>query len=81
MMRNNEPTPAGTPTAMLRQLSPLDWARFGLQQVAYLRPMLLNGVQAISIHAADGTQLGAAPNLESATAAVMEHEMAAVLVH
>jgi hypothetical protein len=41
----------------------------------------LNGVQAVSIHAADGTHIGAAPNLETAAAAVVEHEMAPVLVH
>jgi hypothetical protein len=63
------------------QLSPMDWARFGLQQVAYLRPVMLNGVHAVSIHAADGTHIGAAPNLETAAAAVVEHEMAPVLVH
>ena len=68
-------------TVSLAQLSPMDWARFGLQQVAYLRPVLLNGVRAVAIHAADGTHIGAAPNLESAAAAVVEHEMAPVLVH
>ncbi len=77
-MTNNQNAPA---PISLAQLSPMDWARFGLQQVAYLRPVTLNGVQAVSIHAADGTHIGAAPNLESAAAAVVEHEMAPVLVH
>ena len=76
-MTNNQTLPA----VALSQLSPMDWARFGLQQVAYLRPVLLNGVQVISIHAADGTHIGAAPNLAAAAAAVAEHEMAPVLVH
>ena len=70
-----------SPAAQLRGLSATDWARFGLQEVAYLRPVLLNGVVAISIHAADGTQIGAAPNIPAAAAAVVEHEMAPVLVH
>ncbi len=68
-------------TISLAKLSPMDWARFGLQQVAYLRPVLLNGVKAVAIHAADGTHIGAAPNMETAAAAVVEHEMAPVLVH
>ncbi len=70
-----------TVTVSLAQLSPMDWARFGLQQVAYLRPVVLNGIHAVAIHAADGTHIGAAPNLETAAAAVVEHEMAPVLVH
>ena len=69
------------PKALLRSISALDWARFGLQQVAYLRPVLLNGVKAVAIHAADGQQIGAAPDLASAAAAVEEHELAPVLVH
>ncbi len=77
-MANNQNASA---TVTLAQLSPMDWARFGLQQVAYLRPVTLNGVQAVAIHAADGTHIGAAPNMETAAAAVVEHEMAPVLVH
>ena len=65
----------------LRQLSVADWARFGVQQIAYIRPVVLNGVPAMSIHAADGTQIGAAPNAEMAIAAIEQHELAAVLVH
>ncbi len=76
-MTNNQIIPA----IALGQLSPMDWARFGLQQVAYLRPMLMDGVLAVSIHAADGTRIGAAPNIAAAAAAVVEHEMAPVLVH
>jgi hypothetical protein len=70
-----------TPAEALKALSLADWANFGLEEVAYLRPVLLNGVKAVSIHAADGTRIGAAPNIELAAAAVVEHEMAPVLVH
>ncbi|MDN3565938.1 DUF1150 family protein [Paeniroseomonas aquatica] len=65
----------------LRHLSMADWARFGVQQIAYIRPVVVNGVAAISIHAADGTPIGAAPNAEAAIAAIEQHELAAVLVH
>ena len=41
----------------LRHLSMADWARFGVQQIAYIRPVVVNGVPAISIHAADGTPI------------------------
>jgi hypothetical protein len=65
----------------LRQLSVQDWARFGVQEIAYIRPVVVNGVPAMSIHAADGTPIGAAPTAELAIAAIEQHELAAVRVH
>lgn len=65
----------------LRDLTPLDWARFGAQEMAYIRPVTVNGTQAVAIHAADGTPIGAAPNEALAIAAILQHEMAPVLVH
>lgn len=65
----------------LRDLTPLDWARFGAQDMAYIRPVTVNGTQAVAIHAADGTPIGAAPNEALAIAAILQHEMAPVLVH
>jgi hypothetical protein len=65
----------------LRHMSPLDWARFGTHQIAYIRPVLVNGVAGISIHAADGTPIGAAPTAELAIVAIRQHEMAPARVH
>lgn len=67
--------------ADLKRLSPLDWARYGTQQIAYVRPVVVNGQAAIAIHAADGTPIGAAPSLDLATAAIQQHGMGAALVH
>lgn len=69
------------PRRTLRELSDTDWARFGLQQIAYIRPVLVKGVKAMAIHAADGTPIGAAPDAQLAIAAIREHEMEAVSVH
>lgn len=70
------------PSALeMRRLSPLDWARFGAQSMAYARPVLVNGQAAVAIHAADGTPIGAAPTLALATAAIRQHGMGAALVH
>ncbi len=70
------------PTAEeLRQLSPLAWAQYGAQSIAYARPVVVNGQKAVSIHAADGTPIGAAPTLALATAAIVQHGMGAALVH
>ena len=65
----------------LRRLSPLDWARFGAQSMAYARPVMVDGKAAVAIHAADGTPIGAAPTLALATAAIRQHGMGAALVH
>ncbi|MBP0463715.1 hypothetical protein J5Y09_07315 [Roseomonas sp. PWR1] len=66
---------------MLRALSPLDWARYGAASIAYARPVLVNGQRAVAIHAADGTQIGAAPTLALATAAILQHGLGPALVH
>jgi hypothetical protein len=65
----------------LRSLSPLAWARYGATSIAYARPVVVNGQRAVSIHAADGTPIGAAPTLALANAAILQHGMGAASVH
>jgi len=83
MNRNN--TPGGAPeaagAAALKGISIADWARFGAEDIAYVRPVVVNGVRAMAIHAADGTPIGAAPSAELAIAAILQHEMEPALVH
>jgi len=78
---NNGPMEPSAAALSLRQLSGADWQRFGAQEIAYIRPVVVNGVHAMAIHAADGTPIGAAPNAELAIAAILQHEMAPALVH
>lgn len=78
---NSNPLRDSRPANPLLGLSPIDFARFGLEEVAYFRPIVLNGVRAVAIHAADGTQIGAAPSTDLAIAAIIEHEMAPVALH
>jgi hypothetical protein len=67
--------------AALRNISVQDFARLGAEDVAYVRPVILNGAQAFAIHAADGTPIGAAPSAQLAAAAIRQHEMEPALVH
>jgi hypothetical protein len=67
--------------AALRNISVQDFARLGAADVAYVRPVILNGAQAFAIHAADGTPIGAAPSAQLAAAAIRQHEMEPALVH
>jgi hypothetical protein len=81
IMERSQNSPAETARSALRQLTASDWAQFGVQEIAYVRPVLVNGVMAVAIHAADGTQIGAAPDVPMAVAAILQHEMAPALVH
>jgi hypothetical protein len=84
---NRNDIPDGTPeaaiagAAALKRLSVADWARFGAEEIAYVRPVVVNGVKAIAIHAADGTPIGAAPSAPLAMAAIRQHGMEPALVH
>jgi hypothetical protein len=64
-----------TITEKLREMSPQDFALIGMQQLAYIKPSVVNGVAGFSIHAADGTQIGMAPSRDIAFAAVKQHEL------
>ena len=59
----------------LRDMSDQDFALIGMQQLAYIKPTVVNGVTGFSIHAADGTQIGMAPSRDIAFAAVKQHEL------
>lgn len=56
-------------------------AQLGLGGVAYLRAVMVDGAPAVAIFGADGRQIGLAPDVAQAAAAVFEHEMIPVSVH
>jgi hypothetical protein len=64
-----------------RRMDPAAFAALGAHQIAYVRPVVVNGQKVAAIFAADGTQIGAAPDVPTAMAAVVQHEMAPVMVH
>ena len=65
----------------LRHLTEAQLASLGVSQIAYVRPVTVNGVEAFSIHAADGTPMALAANFAVALAAVNQNEMITALVH
>ena len=65
----------------IRHLSVDQLARLGVSQVAYIKPVMMNGAKAWAIHAADGSPMAVAGEQELAVAAILQHEMAAALVH
>jgi hypothetical protein len=65
----------------IRHLSTADLGRLGVSQIAYVKPVVMNGARAFAIHAADGTPMAVAEDQMSALAAIVQHEMVAALVH
>lgn len=58
-----------------------DWLAFGLNEVAYVRPVKMEGQQVFAIHGADGAQLAVVPSAEIAWAALRQHELEPVGLH
>jgi hypothetical protein len=65
----------------VRHLSEQQLAALGVSHIAYVKPVMVDGVQGFAIHAADGTPMAVAGNRDVAVAAVMQHEMLALSVH
>jgi hypothetical protein len=65
----------------LRHLTVRELAQLGVSQIAYVRPVMVNGARAFSIHAADGTPMAVTEDRDVALAAITQHEMLPVSVH
>ena len=65
----------------IRQISAAQLAQLGMQQVAYVKQVEVDGNQGFAIHAADGTPMAVAGDREVAIAAILEHEMVPAQVH
>jgi len=52
-----------------------------MPDLAYIKPVFMNGTAAFAIHAADGSPMAVAVDCELAIAAVVQHEMMPALVH
>lgn len=49
--------------------------------IAYVKPIVIEGVSAYAIHATDGTELAVVANRDLAFATVRQHDMEPVSVH
>lgn len=78
---NSEPGSAMRVRFDIRHLSEAQLAQLGVQQIAYIRPVVVDGESGYSIHAADGTPMALAGDRDVAIAAVLQHEMMPALVH
>lgn len=65
----------------IRHLSPEQFSGLGVSQIAYVKPVFVNGARVFAIHGADGTQMALAEEEQTAFAAIVEHEMMPARVH
>ncbi|MBI3453493.1 MAG: DUF1150 family protein [Rhodospirillales bacterium] len=64
------------------QMSVQDFAALGVQDVAYVKPVVMAGdAVRFAIHAADGTPVAVLDNREVAFAAVRQHGLEPVSLH
>jgi hypothetical protein len=65
----------------VRHLSEQQLAVLGVSHIAYLKPVVVDGVKGFAIHAADGTPMAVAGDRDIAVAAIVQHEMLPLSVH
>ena len=65
----------------LRKMTQDQLAQLGVSNLAYIKPVMMNGTAAFAIHAADGSPMAVATERDVAIAAVVQHEMLPALVH
>ena len=65
----------------LRQISAQEFALLGMQDMAYIRRVVVNDEAGIAIHAADGTEVAILPSRDLACATVRQHDLEPVSVH
>ena len=65
----------------IRHLTEDQLMQLGMADLAYVKPVVLNGQTAFAIHAADGSPMAMAADCDLAFAAIVQHEMMPALVH
>jgi len=65
----------------IRHMSARELALFGMQDMAYIKRVIVNDVARYAVHAADGTQIAVIPDRNVAFATVRQHDLEPVSVH
>ena len=61
--------------------TPIDLARLGLNEIAYIKQAIVNDEQVWAIFSASGDPIGAAQSFDQAWGAVRQHDMEPTRVH
>jgi hypothetical protein len=65
----------------MRSMTANDLAMLGMQDIAYVKPVVVDGNASYAIHAADGTQMALIGDRDIAFAVVRQNELEPVSVH
>ena len=65
----------------IRKLTQAQLMQLGMSQLAYVKPVWMDGETAFAIFAADGSPMAVAADCDLAVAAIVQHEMVLALVH
>lgn len=65
----------------IHHISPAQLAALGMEQIAFVKPVMTDQGPAFAIHAADGTPMAIASNAPLAAAAIIQNDMVPTLVH
>ena len=68
-------------THTIREINQQELATLGLRQVAYVKPMVIDGQPVWCIHAADGTRVGAVASREAALINIIQNDLEPLSVH
>jgi hypothetical protein len=65
----------------IKQMSAHELALFGMQDLAYIKAVVVDGTTGYAVHAADGTQIAMLSNRDIAFVTVRQHDLEPVSVH
>ncbi len=82
-IKNHDGTTNFVPGTVLdiHHISPAQLALLGLEEIAFVKPVMTENGPAFAIHAADGTPIALAANQDLAAAAIIQNNMQPTLVH
>lgn len=70
-----------TRTSQIIRMSNGEFALLGADRIAYVKPVLADGIKVFEVHAADGQPITRAPSWEIAMAVVRQHDLEPVWVN
>ena len=81
--KNHDGVPTFVPrtTIGIRHISAAQLESFGIDEIAFVKPVMTENGPAFAIHAADGTPMAIASAVPVAAAAIIQNDMLPTLVH
>ncbi|MGA8758584.1 MAG: DUF1150 family protein [Stellaceae bacterium] len=65
----------------IQYMSASELAMLGVQDLAYIKRVVIDGATGYAVHAADGTEIAVLPDRDVAFATVRQHDLEPLSVH